>query len=151
VVLGMNPYDANDNYDQRSGARKGSVVYVVYVVAQRSRKEIDLGKYLDLVEAADRARRSPTGTPRATDRNTVSNVVDEGGSPSPAAAGAEARSLIASGWKPKVRLGKTIWQRPDTGFWVSEEMALHLLDGTEPSEQERGKAGRVTQQRGDAP
>jgi hypothetical protein len=109
-----------------------------------------LGKYLDLIEALDRARRSPLGTPQATDRNTVSSGGDQGENPTPAAADAEARRLVASGWKPKVRLGKTIWQRPDTGFWVSQEMALHLLDGTERSEQKRGKAGRVTQ-RGDAP
>jgi hypothetical protein len=119
-------------------------------VAQRRRKENDLGKYLDLVEAAGRARRSPIGTPQGADRDTVSNVADGGEKPAPAAVGPEARRLVASGWKPKVRFGKTIWQRPDTGFWVSEEMALHLLDGTQGSEQERGKTGRVTQ-RGDAP
>ena len=39
----------------------------------------------------------------------------------------EARRLLAAGFEPKERDGKTIWQRPDTGFWVSQEMALHLL------------------------
>jgi len=28
----------------------------------------------------------------------------------------------------KERGGKIIWERPDTGFWVSQEMALHLLE-----------------------
>ncbi|PLS82605.1 MAG: hypothetical protein CYG60_24070 [Actinobacteria bacterium] len=38
------------------------------------------------------------------------------------------RALEEAGFKPKERCGKTIWQRPDTGFWVSQEMALHLLE-----------------------
>ena len=39
-----------------------------------------------------------------------------------------ARQLLEAGWKPKVSFGgKVIWERPDTGFWVSEDMALHLL------------------------
>jgi hypothetical protein len=145
----MNSYDVNDKYDERPGVRRGSVVNVVSVVAQQRRKETDLGKYLDIIEAVDGARRPPLGTPRVADRNTVFGASDEGKSPARAAADTEARRLVASGWKPKVRLGKTIWQRPDTSFWVSEEMALNLLNGTERSEQERGKAGRVTQ-RGDA-
>lgn len=39
-----------------------------------------------------------------------------------------ARKLQAAGWKPKGRLGKTIWERPDNGFYVSEEIALILLE-----------------------
>jgi hypothetical protein len=97
VVPGMNPYDANDKYDERSGARRGSVVNVVYVVAQRRRKENDLGKYLDIIEAVNGARRSPFGFPRATDQNDVSGGSDEGESPASAAADAEARRLVASG------------------------------------------------------
>jgi len=40
----------------------------------------------------------------------------------------DSRKLKAAGFEPKARGGKIIWQRPDTGFWVSQEMALHLLD-----------------------
>ncbi len=40
----------------------------------------------------------------------------------------EGRRLDAAGFKPKERGGKIIWQRPDTGFWVSQEMALLLLE-----------------------
>jgi len=40
----------------------------------------------------------------------------------------EAKRLEAAGWKHKQRGGLTIWERPDTGFWVSQEMDLHLLD-----------------------
>ncbi len=35
--------------------------------------------------------------------------------------------LLAAGWQPKERCGKTIWQRPDDGFYVSQEAALHFL------------------------
>lgn len=41
--------------------------------------------------------------------------------------GLEGRKLESAGFEPKERGGKIIWQRPDTGFWVSQEMALHLL------------------------
>ena len=40
----------------------------------------------------------------------------------------DGRKLKAAGFKPKARGGKIIWQRPDTGFWVSQEMASHLLE-----------------------
>ena len=40
----------------------------------------------------------------------------------------DGRKLKAAGFKPKARGGKIIWQRPDTGFWVSQEIALHLLE-----------------------
>ena len=40
----------------------------------------------------------------------------------------EGRTLETAGFTPKERGGKIIWQRPDTGFWVSQEMALHLLE-----------------------
>ena len=39
----------------------------------------------------------------------------------------EVRNLIAVGWKPKERCGKTIWGSPENGFWYSQEMALELL------------------------
>ncbi len=39
-----------------------------------------------------------------------------------------AGKLLDAGWKPKERLGRTIWRRPDNGFWVSQEMAMHMLD-----------------------
>ncbi len=39
------------------------------------------------------------------------------------------RRLEEAGYRPKISLGgRVIWERPDTGFWVSEEMALHLLN-----------------------
>jgi hypothetical protein len=42
---------------------------------------------------------------------------------------ADTKLLKEAGHKPKVSFGKrVIWERPDTGFYVSQEMALHLLD-----------------------
>lgn len=41
---------------------------------------------------------------------------------------ANARELSKAGWKPKRSFGGVvIWERPDTGCYVSEEIALHLL------------------------
>ena len=40
----------------------------------------------------------------------------------------EGRKLETASFEPKERGGKTIWQRPDTGFWVSQEMALYLVE-----------------------
>jgi hypothetical protein len=31
--------------------------------------------------------------------------------------------LLAAGWHAKARCGKTIWKRPETGFYYSEEIA----------------------------
>ena len=39
----------------------------------------------------------------------------------------ERRKLEVAGFKPKERCGKIIWQRPDNGFYYSQEVALHLL------------------------
>ena len=42
---------------------------------------------------------------------------------------ADHRHLEEAGYRPKISFGgRVIWERPDTGFWVSEEMALHLLE-----------------------
>ena len=42
--------------------------------------------------------------------------------------GEEERRLIAAGWEPKERCGRIIWKRPDNGFYVSQEVAIHFLD-----------------------
>jgi hypothetical protein len=58
--------------------------------------------------------------------------------------GEEERRLIAAGWKPKERCGKIIWERPDDGFYVSQEAAIHFLDvgianiSTKAGQTERG-------------
>ncbi len=39
----------------------------------------------------------------------------------------EERRLIAAGWSPKERGGLVIWADPETGFYSSQEVALHSL------------------------
>ena len=39
----------------------------------------------------------------------------------------EERRLLAAGWKPKERMGFVMWADPETGFYSSQEMALHRL------------------------
>ena len=41
--------------------------------------------------------------------------------------GEEERGLIAAGWKPKGRGGLGIWASPETGFYYSQEVALHHM------------------------
>jgi hypothetical protein len=38
------------------------------------------------------------------------------------------RKLVAARWESKERCGKTIWKHPDSGFYYSQELALHFLD-----------------------
>lgn len=38
------------------------------------------------------------------------------------------RHLLADGWSPKERMGLTIWANPESGFYFSQEVALHYLD-----------------------
>jgi hypothetical protein len=39
----------------------------------------------------------------------------------------EEHRLVAAGWKPKERGGLVIWENPETGFFFSQAVALHLL------------------------
>jgi hypothetical protein len=41
--------------------------------------------------------------------------------------GEEERRLIAPDWKPKERGRLIIWANPETGFYFSQEVALHHL------------------------
>lgn len=62
------------------------------------------------------------------------------------------RRLLAAGWRPKHGcgpLGITIWASPETGFYCSQEVALHRLDNPPPvsrtgerSHREAGATGR---------
>ena len=42
--------------------------------------------------------------------------------------GEDERRLIAAGWEPKERCGLIIWASPETGFYCSQEVALHRLE-----------------------
>ena len=49
---------------------------------------------------------------------------------------ADHQRLEEAGYKSKISFGgRVIWERPDTGFWVSQEMALHLLEKRKEGEQ----------------
>ena len=42
---------------------------------------------------------------------------------------ADHQRLEEAGYRPKISFGeRVIWERPNTGFYYSEEVALHLLD-----------------------
>jgi len=59
---------------------------------------------------------------------------------------ADARKLSRAGWEPKVSFGGVvIWEGPDTGYYVSEEMALCLLDRWTRRDEKRGNREGVTQ------
>ena len=45
--------------------------------------------------------------------------------------GEDERRLIAAGWEPKERCGLIIWASPETGFYCSQEVALHRLEARE--------------------
>jgi hypothetical protein len=90
-----------------------------------------VSSYLELARRS-RARRSESG-PRL-----ASESVRDVQTVRPIHLDHEGRRLEAAGFKPKERGGKIIWQRPDTGFWVSHEMALHLLENKSKEEDQRG-------------
>jgi hypothetical protein len=49
--------------------------------------------------------------------------------------GAARRELKASGWKPEVGKGGTIWQNPADACWYDELRALAILkEGVDPGE-----------------
>jgi hypothetical protein len=51
---------------------------------------------------------------------------------------ADHQRLEEAGYRPKISFGeRVIWERPDTGFWVSQEMALHLLETKNREEDQR--------------
>jgi hypothetical protein len=71
-----------------------------------------LGKYLDIADSIPRTE--PKFPDQSADLTKPEND--------------NARHLLEAGWKSQVGFGgKVIWERPDTGFYVSEQMALHLL------------------------
>ncbi len=85
-----------------------------------------MSRYLELVRAARGARNAPPEQVPSDHHK----VVDRRNDWPTGVLDAEVRvgTLLEAGWKPKVRLGRTIWRRPDNGFWVSQEMALHMLN-----------------------
>ena len=79
-----------------------------------------MGRYLDIAD----------GVPRKVParRGVAANEPTHPKEPEPGTDTGDARRLLDAGWKPKVSFGRVIWERPDTGFWVSQEVALHFLE-----------------------
>jgi hypothetical protein len=84
----------------------------------------DMSGYLELARQV-RARQNEPGLRPASEAATDVQTVRQS---RPVHFDPEGRKLEAAGFKPKERGGKVIWQRPDTGFWVSQEMALDLVE-----------------------
>jgi hypothetical protein len=89
--------------------------------------------YLQLARRS-RARREEFGSRPASEAVTDMKAIQQN---RPINLDPEGRKLEAAGFEPKERGGKIIWQRPDTGFWVSQEMALHLLESKSMEEDYR--------------
>ncbi len=53
----------------------------------------------------------------------------------------EERRLLAAGWKPKERMGLVMWANPETGFYSSQESALHRLENPSPASPYRKPLG----------
>ena len=83
-----------------------------------------MSSYLEIARQV-RARRNEPGLRPASETLTDIQFAQQS---RPIHLDPEGRRLEAAGFEPKERGGKIIWQRPDTGFWVSQEMALHFLE-----------------------
>jgi hypothetical protein len=80
-----------------------------------------VGKYLEIARRVSEGRQTPSviaGRGQG-DEGYAKNALY--------AVGPDSRRLLAAGWTPKVRSGKTIWASPRTGFWYSQEVALELV------------------------
>jgi hypothetical protein len=92
-----------------------------------------MGKYLELLEenrrkraaSTEAGRSAPARNAEARDPSAVSEADASGLEPT------VAFELRRRGWKDKVRSGKTIWQNPATGFYCSQEVAIHIVE-TQP-------------------
>jgi hypothetical protein len=95
-----------------------------------------MGKYLELIREVRRRELERTRAESREGKKAEALALES----------VNGRRLVAAGWKPKVSFGgKVIWQRPDNGFYYSEEAALCLLSRMEGSLQKRGKRREVTQ------
>jgi hypothetical protein len=84
--------------------------------------------YLKLLRQSQARRNEPRSREVGRDLSTFRRQDDECSVMLPVPC-ADAQRLTTAGYRPKVSFfERVIWERPDTGFYVSEEMALHLLD-----------------------
>ncbi len=75
-----------------------------------------MGRYLDIANGIPRTEAGPANW-RANPTNLTKPDTEN------------ARRLLVAEWKPKVSFGgRVIWERPDDGFYRSEEAAICLLE-----------------------
>jgi hypothetical protein len=85
--------------------------------------------YLDLLRRSKARRRESSRGDEAKQDLSKFQHEEAGAHAVLPAPSADYQRLEAAGYKPKISLrGRVIWERPDSGFYYSEEMALHLLD-----------------------
>ena len=85
--------------------------------------------YLELLRRSKARRRGSSHGDEAKQDLPEPRHEEAGGLAVHLAPSADHRRLEEAGYRPKISFGgRVIFERPDTGFWVSEEMALHLLD-----------------------
>jgi len=85
--------------------------------------------YLKLLRQSKARRRESSHREEAVRDLPVSQCEEAGALTVLPILSADHQRLEEAGYRPKVSFGEqVIWERPDTGFYVSQEMALHLLD-----------------------
>ncbi len=81
-----------------------------------------MGRYLDIAKGV--SPKVPESASRSADLVDLTKPESE-----------NARRLLEAGWKPKVSFGgRVIWERPDNGFYRSEEAAICLLELSESAD-----------------
>lgn len=90
----------------------------------------------ETIEEKPRSPRENSGKPTATTVQNVQKPREEAPGEvvnldaARALRGEDEHRLLAAGWSPKDRCGPlalTIWANPETGFYCSQEIALHHL------------------------
>ena len=86
--------------------------------------------YLELMQRAEASAKEATKAKKALEvGQPPAPVVDVNTARAPR--DEDDRRLLAAGWSPKERCGPlrlTIWANPETGFYCSQEVALHRLN-----------------------
>ena len=85
--------------------------------------------YLELLRRSKARRRQSSHRDEARQELPESRCEEDGAAAVLPVSSVDYRRLEEAGFRPKVSFGgKVIWERPDTGFWISREMALHFLE-----------------------
>jgi hypothetical protein len=86
-------------------------------------------RYLEVLRQSRSRRRESSHGDESKRDSPKSQCEEDGALTVLPVASSEHRRLEEAGYKPKFSFWKrVIWERPDTGFYYSEEVALYLLD-----------------------